>query len=511
LKDVVGTAADGHVFIGYQAGAKQFFGNDSANTYIGYQAGANTTDETGNVAVGWKAGYSMGSVAGYAVDNTFLGNWAGYNNLQTDNVGIGNSALYETTTGKFNTAVGTDCMVNNVDGDYNSAFGMGALSSTPLDNNTAIGAYSLCFNEGGGNVALGYWAGAYETGSNTFYVGNQDRTDVAGDRAGSLMYGTFNATPTLQTLQINADTSIVGGNLTLPTSGKYVSVLDTNGASKYYANTIAASGNRFTITNSAASYTYAEFGIDFFKLSYYNQFTFLSYGGKIGMLQGSVIAAPVADVEIGGEAARTFGVARNRTDDTAGLGFTILGSGSTVGSTDKDSGDLTITTGISTGTGTGDMIFKTTPAGSSGSSDNASVERMRILGSGYIGIGTTTPLTTLPPISSLGTVSNGIEMRTKTGESINVFSMRRNDDVTGIDITNEGNASGIVYIDSRYDTPAQSFHFRTRTNNAPNIVNALTILGIGNVGIKNTITPTASLHLPAGTATASTAPLKFTS
>ena len=50
-----------------------------------------------------------------------------------------------------------------------------------------------------------------------------------------------------------------------------------------------------------------------------------------------------------------------------------------------------------------------------------------------------------------------------------------------------------------------AFHFRNVANDA-----LVTIRGIGNVGIQQA-TPTARLHLPAGTATASTAPLKFTS
>jgi hypothetical protein len=55
-----------------------------------------------------------------------------------------------------------------------------------------------------GNVALGYFAGCYEQGSNAFYVDNQNRTNTAGDKAGALMYGVFNATAASQTLTINA-------------------------------------------------------------------------------------------------------------------------------------------------------------------------------------------------------------------------------------------------------------------------------------------------------------------
>ena len=47
-------------------------------------------------------------------------------------------------------------------------------------------------------------AGRYELGSNAFYVDNQNRTNTAGDKAGALLYGTFNETAASQTLTINA-------------------------------------------------------------------------------------------------------------------------------------------------------------------------------------------------------------------------------------------------------------------------------------------------------------------
>jgi hypothetical protein len=55
---------------------------------------------------------------------------------------------------------------------------------------------------------------------------------------------------------------------------------------------------------------------------------------------------------------------------------------------------LTIRGGRGTGTGAGGaLIFQTTPTGSSGSSLNTSTERMRILASGNVGVGTASPAT----------------------------------------------------------------------------------------------------------------------
>src|ERR1017187_2732996 len=110
-----------------------------------------------------------------------------------------------TGTGSYNTATGLNALHGNTTGSDNTAVGVSALYINPTGaNNTAIGFEALTNNiTGSGNVALGNYAGAYETGSNDFYVDNQNRTNTAGDKAGALLYGTFNATPSSQQLTVN--------------------------------------------------------------------------------------------------------------------------------------------------------------------------------------------------------------------------------------------------------------------------------------------------------------------
>lgn len=73
------------------------------------------------------------------------------------------------------------------------------------------------------------------------------------------------------------------------------------------------------------------------------------------------------------------------------------GSGCTVNistvksTTDKNAGTLEIKTGQSAGTGSGNIDFYTTPSGSTGTTMNTQVLRGRWLGSGNLGIGTTSP------------------------------------------------------------------------------------------------------------------------
>ena len=54
-------------------------------------------------------------------------------------------------------------------------------------------------------------------------------------------------------------------------------------------------------------------------------------------------------------------------------------------------GDLTLKSGISTGTGSSAIHFFTASAGSTGTADNAPTEKVTILNNGNVGIGTTGP------------------------------------------------------------------------------------------------------------------------
>jgi hypothetical protein len=93
------------------------------------------------------------------------------------------------------------------------AFGAGALAlNVTGDENTAIGLDALLRALGSRNVAIGHAAGKYETGSDSLYIDNQDRTDTDGDKANALLYGTFAASAASQQLTINAGTVTLNGS-----------------------------------------------------------------------------------------------------------------------------------------------------------------------------------------------------------------------------------------------------------------------------------------------------------
>jgi hypothetical protein len=225
LKNV--TSGSNLTAFGYQAG---YTTQDAAEFNVfGYQAGYSNTSGHGLTAVGYQAGYA--NTTGWY--NSYLGSHSGAANVGEYNTVVGGRALFYSTTGNYNTIVGADAALNKASGSTNTGIGYRVLDNT---------------GTGSGNVALGAYAGLYETGSDAFYVNNQDRTNTAGDKASSLMYGTFNATASSQTLQINAATTVtyqlrINSTLSLNGStGTSGYVLTSNGASAPTWSALPATG-----------------------------------------------------------------------------------------------------------------------------------------------------------------------------------------------------------------------------------------------------------------------------
>ncbi|MEK9152930.1 MAG: LamG domain-containing protein, partial [Patescibacteria group bacterium] len=117
-------------------------------------------------------------------------------------------------------------------------------------------------------------------------------------------------------------------------------------------------------------------------------------GSNISFSTGNVgigTTTPSYALSTDGQTAHTFGSERNATANTAGNSLTILSSGATLAATDKNGGDLVLSGGTSTGTGSSNIFFQTATAGSTGTADNAPSNKMTILGSGNVGIGTISP------------------------------------------------------------------------------------------------------------------------
>ncbi|MDI3320113.1 beta strand repeat-containing protein [Pinibacter soli] len=106
------------------------------------------------------------AVGGGALFNTTTGVW---------NTALGGSTLTSNTTGVFNTAVGGEALMNNTTGVYNTALGVNSLMKNIAGSyNTAVGTNAgQNQTSGNNNIIIGSGANAVNlTGSNQMNIGN---------------------------------------------------------------------------------------------------------------------------------------------------------------------------------------------------------------------------------------------------------------------------------------------------------------------------------------------------
>ena len=142
------------------------------NTASGYNAIYFNTTGNNNTASGYRTLYSNTT----GLDNTANGYEALYSNTTgLQNTASGYNALHNNTTGANNTASGYEALRANTTGHQNIAIGTYSLYFNATGNyNTASGVYSLYYNTTGNyNTASGYAAGAsITTGSNNTFLGS---------------------------------------------------------------------------------------------------------------------------------------------------------------------------------------------------------------------------------------------------------------------------------------------------------------------------------------------------
>jgi Chaperone of endosialidase len=158
------------------------------------------SDTYGNTAMGSGAlyeqnsGYGWNSGAGYLAlylnqtgqYNTAFGAGALLENDASYNTAVGTFALELNGTGTSNTAVGYQALYNNTGGIFNVAVGQGALQANQTgSSNTAIGETALLGATGSGNIAIGGKAGvSLTTGNNNIYIGSSGANESGAIRIG---------------------------------------------------------------------------------------------------------------------------------------------------------------------------------------------------------------------------------------------------------------------------------------------------------------------------------------
>ena len=143
-------------------------GGSITNTIVGYQALQQNTSGANNAAYGWlslqrNTTGNSNSAFGYASIYT--------NTTGSNNSGFGDQSLKVNSTGSNNSAFGRQSMIRNTTGSNNSTVGAYSLySNTTGNNNNAFGNQALTTNVNGnnnnafGNVALYSCSGSFNAG-----------------------------------------------------------------------------------------------------------------------------------------------------------------------------------------------------------------------------------------------------------------------------------------------------------------------------------------------------------
>lgn len=149
-----------------------------------------------------------------------------------------------------------------------------------------------------------------------------------------------------------------------------------------------------TVVTSGATFNSAATG----EMAYYSTANAISgtpdlyvSGANIGL--GT--STPTNLLSLTGQNPQIFWMERDYTAGTAGQSLTVQAGGAASGGSNLNGGNLVLSSGISTGTGTSSIQFQTFPGTAGTTTDNTVQTRMTITGGGNVGIGTTGPKTNL--------------------------------------------------------------------------------------------------------------------
>ncbi len=358
--------------------------NATSSTALGSGAlNSNLVDGTANTAVGSSALYRNT----YGARNTAIGSSALYYNTGTsgsptdasDNIAIGTASLYQNTTGNGNTGIGNNALNANTTGFSNIAIGNSTLSdnSTTYYHNVAIGSSTMRYAKGNGNTAIGSGAGGnlgysgtagageknifigYGSGTNAG-PGNSPAQNTTGNK--SVMIG-HDARPAANgetnEIVIAGSVDAVDGNLGFGSNTTTIGNGSTTKAiiygstswSNLPATYASGPGGNFNLTTQSAGIAGWKGGD--FSITAGNGLG-SGAGGNITLnpgttgtgTPGKLIVNSVLNVAAGTATTSTNGLSTTITAQNAGAG-------------NQNGGDITLTPGTATGTGTAGKVIVT--------------------------------------------------------------------------------------------------------------------------------------------------------
>jgi hypothetical protein len=237
----------GNVAIGANVGLSLTSGSN--NFILGAGAGYLLADGGNNTAIGANA--LRVNVSG--TGNVALGNTALNLVTSSSNVAIGDSAGNKITTGAGHIYIGYNCGQGSITTNQNVGIGYYCLNAVTGGLNVAIGGSAgQRLTSGTRCIFLGNLAGVRQTTlSDILIIDNQDRSSAAAEITNAFIYGVMGATPSVQTLRLNAvttvavNTTITNAPLVLFDLNAYVSTAATGFA--------AGGGPAFTFTGETAT------------------------------------------------------------------------------------------------------------------------------------------------------------------------------------------------------------------------------------------------------------------
>jgi hypothetical protein len=257
----------------------------SNNTAIGYQAGFNTT-AANNISIGFQAGYNVTSATGtVAIGIRALG-YGGAGVTGSQNIGIGDNALYNQTSGLANTAIGGQALYSNTTASNNTAVGYQALyANTTASQNTAVGYEAGLSNlTGTYNTYLGWAAGRSHV--NTTSAGSVLVGAAAGYNMTTAGHNTFIGVDSGGSITTGSKNSILGryngnqGGLDIRTASNYIVLSDGDGNPRLTNNASAWSISptfpawsdygAMQYSDGAGVYGYLQDELGVFTNAYYN-------------------------------------------------------------------------------------------------------------------------------------------------------------------------------------------------------------------------------------------------